>query len=404
MNLRHLERSVLVVDDDRFVLRTAAVLLKRMGYAHVLTAENAEAALGSITSTASPPVGLVLSDLNMPDVDGVELLRRFDELGYRGDIILCSGEDEQMLSMAVNLARARNLSVLGSITKPIRFETLSVLLANDPKTEVPSKRGTWQSVTAEMLEGAIETGELEPWFQPKIDIARKEPVGVEALARWPNSAWGPIFPDAFIPVAEEYGLIDRLTFQLVEKTVLLRDEWRTQGVDLKIAVNISMDSLHNLDFPSLLEDALKGISSVDGFELEVTESRLMENLVRPLDVLLRLRLKRITLSIDDFGTGYSNLIQLRDLPFDEIKLDRSYVQGAVGAGRSKAILESSVEMAKKLGMVIVAEGVETLEDWNRMEQLGCDQVQGYFVARPMPGDQVVDWVTNWPQQRKRLFR
>ena len=135
----------------------------------------------------------------------------------------------------------------------------------------------------------------------------------------------------------------------------------------------------------------------------MTESRLMEDLVRPLDVLLRLRLKKITLSIDDFGTGHSNLTQVRDLPFDEIKLDRSFIQGAAESDKSRQILESSVEIAKRLGLRIVAEGVETLDDWKLVEELGCDEVQGYFVSRPIPGDEIPEWVANWPELKKTLF-
>ncbi|MEW7981448.1 MAG: EAL domain-containing protein [Candidatus Sedimenticola endophacoides] len=129
----------------------------------------------------------------------------------------------------------------------------------------------------------------------------------------------------------------------------------------------------------------------------------MEDLVRPLEVLLRLRMKRVRLSIDDFGTGHSNLSQLRDLPFDELKLDRSYVHAASNGERTGVILESTVEMARKLGMTIVAEGVETLDEWMRVKQLGCDQVQGYFAARPMPGDQIPGWIASWPETRARLF-
>jgi len=180
--------------------------------------------------------------------------------------------------------------------------------------------------------------------------------------------------------------------------------WQKLGVNLKIAVNVSMDSLYDLSFPERVASYLSD-HNVDpsSFQLEVTESRLMEDLVTPLDNLLRLRLKKITLSIDDFGTGHSNLSQLRDLPFDELKLDRSFVQGAAHDKRARSLLESSVEIAKKLDMEIVVEGVETIEEWQRVEVLGCDVVQGYFVSRPLPGGDIPAWIEQWPEQCKSLF-
>ncbi len=181
-------------------------------------------------------------------------------------------------------------------------------------------------------------------------------------------------------------------------------QWRAQGIDLKIAVNISMDSLHSLDFPQRLDEV---VSSSGGdlcnMLLEITESRLMANQIAPLDVLLRLRLKKVRLSIDDFGTGYSDLSKLRDLPFDELKLDRSYVHAAEDEKRAAAILESSVDIARKLSMTVVAEGVETLDDWHRMERLGCDQAQGWFIAQAMSGDQIPSWVKSWPRTCMELF-
>lgn len=395
--------SVLIVDDEAFVLQATAFILRRLGFEHVLTVESATEALDRL-ETAEPPVGLILCDLNMPNVDGVELLRRFDERGYRGDIILFSGEDSRTLSMAENLARARNLSILGAISKPLRSDELSALLAKrGALRDLPSQK-TSRLVSPESLRAAITAKELEPWYQPKIHVSSKRVVGVEALIRWPSKTEGMIFPDAFIPVAEKHGLIDAMTFALIEKVIVTAASWQAQGLELTIAVNVSMDSLYELAFPDLLGNHLRAAPNVAAsLQLEVTESRLMEDLVRPLDVLLRLRLKKIKLSIDDFGTGHSNLSQLRDLPFDELKLDRSFVQSAARDPKAKTILESTVDLAKKLGMTIVAEGAETLEDWQRVEQLGCDQLQGYFVSRPMPGADIPGWVASWPGRCASLF-
>ncbi len=403
MNTKEFHNSVLVVDDEPFVLRTTEQVLHSLGFEHVLIAENVTVAV-EIIASAEPPVEIVLTDLNMPDADGLELLRYFDETGYSGYIILFSGEDSQTLAMAETLAKARSLTILGAIEKPIRKERLLRLLAGYAGPGQGAKRRIKDSsITPEMLEEAIERGEIVPWFQPKIRVADRIPVGVEALARWPNSAHGPIFPQDFIPVAEEHGLIDRLTFSIIAQAARIERQWRQQGIELKVAVNLSMESLYDHGFPDCLERVVKDAGGdLEHFQLEVTESQLMEDLVRPLEALLRLRMKKIRLSIDDFGTGHSNLNQLRDLPFDELKLDRSYVSNSDNE-RTKVILESSAEMAKKLNMTIVAEGVENIEEWRRVERLGCDQVQGYFAAKPMPGEEIPAWIEAWPEMRRILF-
>jgi EAL domain-containing protein (putative c-di-GMP-specific phosphodiesterase class I)/FixJ family two-component response regulator len=396
---------VLVVDDEPFVLRTTAAVLSRLGCTHVETSDNVADAL-KLMSTTKPTIGLVICDLNMPGVDGLELLKRFDEMAYCGDILIISGEDAQTLKMAEALAHARGLSVIGSIAKPIQAEALSNILSQLSLHQRNTKKASAESmaITPEMLASAIEAGELKPWFQPKIEIANRIPVGVEVLARWPESSIGPIFPDTFIPVAEAHGLIDMLTFSLVEQAIKIDQGWRQQDIVLEMAVNISMNSLYDEGFPDKLEKhVLKACGSIDQIKLEVTETQLMEDLVRPLEALLRLRMKKVKLSIDDFGVGHSNISQLRNLPFDELKLDRSYVHSSVNEERTNLILESTVEMGKKLDMSIVAEGVETLEDWIRVEQLGCDMVQGYFTARPMPGDEIPSWIASWPRLRNGLF-
>jgi CheY-like chemotaxis protein len=251
-----------------------------------------------LMSTTKPTIGLVICDLNMPGVDGLELLKRFDEMAYCGDILILSGEDAQTLKMAEALAHARGLSVIGSIAKPIQAETLSNILSQLSLHQRNTKKASAESmaITPEMLASAIEAGELKPWFQPKIEIANRIPVGVEVLARWPESSIGPIFPDTFIPVAEAHGLIDMLTFSLVEQAIKIDQGWRQQDIVLEMAVNISMNSLYDEGFPDKLEKhVLKACGSIDQIKLEVTETQLMEDLVRPLEALLRLRMKKVKL-------------------------------------------------------------------------------------------------------------
>jgi EAL domain-containing protein (putative c-di-GMP-specific phosphodiesterase class I) len=172
--------------------------------------------------------------------------------------------------------------------------------------------------------------------------------------------------------------------------------WQDAGLRLHLAVNVSMDNLAALEFPDFVahEADAAGVAA-SSLVLEVTESRLMKNPLAALDILTRLRLKRIRLSIDDFGTGHSSLAQLRDIPFDELKVDHGFVHGACKDASLKAIVEASLGMARQLGMQTVAEGVEDQADWDFLHSAGCDLAQGYFVARPMPAADLPGWIARW---------
>jgi EAL domain-containing protein (putative c-di-GMP-specific phosphodiesterase class I) len=226
---------------------------------------------------------------------------------------------------------------------------------------------------------------------------------VEALVRWRHPTDGLIPPDAFVPAAEAHGLIDALTRAVLTLALTQSSRWRDHGNPLPVAVNITMENLARLDFSELVLEALSGHDLPFGdLTLEVTESRLTQDVRLPMDALTRLRLKGVELSIDDFGTGHSSLAQLRDFPFSELKIDRSFVHGAHAQTTQRAIVAASVEMAHQLGMRVVAEGVEDRADWDFAKLVGCDLVQGYFVGRPMPADALPAWARQWSERVETL--
>jgi EAL domain-containing protein (putative c-di-GMP-specific phosphodiesterase class I) len=232
--------------------------------------------------------------------------------------------------------------------------------------------------SADEVGSAIANGELINYYQPKVSLTTGLPEGVEALVRWQHPRDGLVFPDRFIGVAEAHGLIFDLTRQVIAGSLAAARSWRlATGSALRVAVNVSMDDLANLDFADAVATAaeLAGVPAKE-LTLEVTESRLMHDLRIPLEVLTRLRMKRFRISIDDFGTGHSSLTQLRDMPFQEMKIDRGFVHGAATDPTLRAILEASVTLAKQLGMQIVAEGVEDQADWDLVQRVGCDAAQG----------------------------
>ena len=342
-------------------------------------------------------------DLQMPDIDGVEFVRHLARLGYRGGLVLVSGEDGRILQTVRKLAAAHGIHMLAALAKPVSPEQLRQVLAANASRRAAVPRAARPLQAPEELRRAIAGGELVNHYQPKVELATGALVGVEALVRWQHPRAGLVFPDQFIAVAEEHGLIDALTHAVLTAALHQARLWKDAGLELQVAVNISMDNLAALDFPDVVAQlASEAGVALSNVVLEVTESRLMKDLHAPLDILTRLRLKRISLSIDVFGTGHSSLAQLRDIPFDELNLDRGFVNGAAGDASLRAIVEGTLAMARHLGMKSVAEGVEERVDWDFLRTLGCDVAQGYFIARPMPGGDLPGWRAGWELRRGEL--
>ena len=245
---------------------------------------------------------------------------------------------------------------------------------------------------ATALQRAIERREIRLEYQPKLSLRTGSVSAVEALARWQDPEWGVVEPTIFVSLAERAGLIDALTETVLEAALQQWLIWRDQGKLLNIAVNISALSLRNVDFPDFLQHlCLVAGVPCEQITLELTEGAT-QHVVRLLDNLTRFRLKGMGVALDDFGTGYSSLLQLRQLPFTELKIDQCFVGDAATADESRLIVKSVIDLAHALGLTAVAEGVEDAETLQLLAELGCDEVQGYHVARPMkPGD-LVPWL------------
>lgn len=395
--------NILILDDEPFMHKLLIRMLDNLGFTSVSACDNGHTALALIDNMNDDSPNLILLDLNMPEMDGLEFVRRLVERHYTGSLILISGEDERMQQAAEKLAIAHKVTVLGHLHKPTSREGLAALIGKWKPIQQGAPRAAKKVYDAEAVRTAIANGELVNYYQPKVDVATDRVVGVETLVRWRHPQDGMVFPDQFIAVAEAHGLIDDLTRVVLSNALAQARLWQDAGLTLQVAVNLSMDNLSSLDFL----DMVVGLATRAGvlpetMELEVTESRLMEDLRMPLEILTRLRLKRFRLSIDDFGTGNSSLAQLRDLPFDELKIDQSFVRGACSNKKLQAMFDASLGLAKQLGMVAVAEGVEDQADWDFVRKAGCDIAQGYFIARPMPAADLPAWIESWNGRMKLL--
>lgn len=392
----------LLIDDDPFALRLLQQQLLQLGRTTVTLCHRVQEAM-DLLAQHFDSIDLVFCDLQMPGIDGVEFVRHLGRVGYQGDLVLVSGEDNRVLQTVQMLVQAHGIQLLGALAKPVSTERLREVLAAQASRRVQAQRPQRRPYGADALRQAITGSQLVNHYQPKVEMASGALVGVEALVRWQHPTVGLVFPDQFIGVAESHGLIDELTWAVLTAALQQARLWQDAGLALGMAVNVSMDNLAALDFP----DRAAGLAHAAGVPLsmlmlEVTESRLMKDARSALDVLTRLHLKRIGLSIDDFGTGHSSLVQLRDVPFDELKLDRSFVHGSATRAELSAIVEGTLAMAQQLGLKSVAEGVEDRADWDFMRSRGCDVAQGYFIARPMPAGDLPAWCANWEQRRAGL--
>ena len=394
---------IMVLDDEPFMLKLLARMLTNLGFASVSTCDNGRGALALIDNIQSP-TDLILLDINMPEMDGVEFVRHLVEHHYRGSLILVSGEDERILQSVEKLVRAHKITVLGHLHKPVTPERLSRLIElciPPPEGLINTAKKTYGRAE---LAAAIANGELVNYYQPKVTVATREVVGLETLVRWRHPTDGLVFPDQFVGMAEQCGLIDDLTRVVLSQALPQARAWQDAGLSLRLAVNLSMDNLVSLSFLDYVVDlTTRAGVAPQQLVLEVTESRLMQDRRVTLEILTRLRLKRFRLSIDDFGTGNSSLAQLRDIPFDELKIDQSFVHGAWDNDTQLAMVDASVGLARQLGMETVAEGVEDRADWNFLRQHHCDVAQGYFIARPMPAEDFPLWLADWEQRREHLM-
>ena len=250
------------------------------------------------------------------------------------------------------------------------------------------------------LQRALDAQRLRMVYQPKVSLRDGGLRQVEALVRWEDPELGPVKPSQFVPLAEEHGLIHELT-QWGLRTILKQWlDWRDQGLDACIAFNISALSVQHLDFPDLVERMCRALGvPTDRLVLELSEGAT-QPLVKLIDALTRFRIKGIGLAIDDFGTGYSSLMQLRQLPFTEVKIDQAFVADVAYSRDSRLIIQAVTELAHGLGLTATAEGVETIDQLRVVRELGCDCVQGYLVSAPLEPGALKDWICKfrraWP--------
>jgi EAL domain-containing protein (putative c-di-GMP-specific phosphodiesterase class I)/FixJ family two-component response regulator len=392
--------SVVAIDDDGDICELISATAEARGLSCTATT-SATTFLAALT----PVTSLIMIDLIMPGMDGVELLRQLGKQKCKANIVLISGVGKRIMEAAQELAQAHGLLTVGHLQKPFRVTELEEILENHGQSSADPVSPSNSTVIVDdaELRDAIEFEQFVLHYQPQIEIGSGHIVGLEALVRWQHPERGLIFPDNFIFRLEELGLIDSLGWIVANRGLLEISRFKDgSGVTPTLSLNVSVSSLADLKFPDSMASliARQGVPA-EKVILEITETGLIEETSRTLDVLARLRMKRVHLSIDDFGTGYSMMQQLQNIPATELKIDRSFVSNLDGSDSNRVMVQKTIEIGHGLGMKVVAEGVETREQLEFLRANGCDIAQGYFFSRPLSPNDLLGWLDSYRSHRAR---
>lgn len=395
--------SVLVVEDHDFQRETLVAMLQRLNARTIHAAAEGQGALDVLATNS---IDLIISDIDMPGVDGLEFMRLLAESGYRGSVIIVSGIESVLLTATEAMTKAYGISLLGVISKPVTRAALSRLIVRHarPMPQLKEKTTSARAFSLEEILRALDADQFEPFFQPKVELTTRRVVGAEALARWRHPKHGIVPPIRFVKPLEDAGKIDELMWVMLKKGAAFCSTLNATGVESSIAINLSIRSLNNVQLAQQIAEIVKGCHlKPSQICLEITESAATTNLAAALENLTRLRMKGFTLSIDDFGTGYASMEQLTRIPFSELKVDRTFVANAGTNEAARLVLKSSLQLARDLSIDSVAEGVETQPDWELLQELGCDLAQGYYIAQPMEAAAYLRWMRGLARDATSVF-
>lgn len=382
-------KRLLILDDEPTVAMTVARIAERHGF----TVRLSESPREFFHDVARFAPSHIIIDLLMPGMDGVEVLRNLAAVGCHANIIMMSGMGAKVLESAQRAGLERGLRISGILPKPFKPAELRALLDADADRALLSRATEADGeVSLGELEAALRTDQFVLHYQPKIHLATGRVAGVEALVRWQHPTLGLLLPQRFLPLVEQAGSMDLLTYRVIETGLSWFAE-AGRGNELTMAINISGGSLTDVIFTDVLSEQC-ALLKIDPARiiLELTESTATRRSADTLDILTRVRLKGFKLSIDDYGTGYSSMSQLAQLPFSEIKIDKSFVAAMLNSGEAHKLVASTIGLGNALHLLTVAEGVENEQQLRALTELECEQAQGFHIARPMDGAAVREWL------------
>jgi EAL domain-containing protein (putative c-di-GMP-specific phosphodiesterase class I)/CheY-like chemotaxis protein len=382
---------VLAVDDQRFQRRVLASQLRQLGATEVLEADDGIEALALIDAHPND-IALIVTDIDMPSMDGLALLRQIGKRIPHVPIVVHSALDGQLLRSVEAMSRAFKVNLLATISKPATEESLAAAIEHARIAVTGSRPGRALQFDSDALSLALHGNQLEPWFQPKVRLTDGMPSGAEVLMRWRHPDHGILLPGAFIESLENSPLLRPSTLMLSARAAQVLGAARTDAA-FTLGINVSPRLLGDPDFASTLANTIidRG-GAPENITLEVTERTIASCEGSALENLTRLRMRGFGLSIDDFGTGYSSLAQLTQAPFSELKVDQRFVSALGHDPRSEDLVRTTLDLAQRLGLYTVAEGVETEAQRQLLLEFGCEAAQGFLFAKPMPVFQWLSWM------------
>ena len=396
MDIAHLH--FLVAQADPAQRRALVDLLGQLGASRVTDVPDGHLALQTLEAGLAPAVNVAIVDLALPGMDGLELIRRLGQVQVPARLVVTGAQPADLLFSVETLAEAYGVELLGVIARPVSAAKLKPLLDNYSPLARPPRKPGGPRFTFQQIGIGLQKRQFEPFFQPKIELATGQVKGLEAFARWRHPEHGVLGPASFMEALEESGRIDFLDWSMIELSVERCRWFQEQGIPVPISLNIAPETLAHPAFVRQIGAALERHKVLpDYITFELPESSVLNTDPDFIERLVRLRMMGFGLAIDDYGTGRSNLQLLARIPFTELKIDRSFVDGASKRRPLGTVLRSCLNLAHSLDRMSVAVGVETRQDWDFLQSLGCTYAQGYHIANPMEATAFPAWLADWRQ-------
>ena len=385
----------LVVEDQEFQREALIRLLRTLGAEAVYGAEDGLAAL-QVIRDPDRPVDIVISDLSMPGMDGMEFLRNLGEIGARVSVILLSALDPPLLASIANMALAYRVRLLGVLGKPAAAAKLTPLIEQHRATSASPDQQPEAAFSFAEIAQAWADNEFEPWYEPRVHLETGAVRAMHACARWRHPTLGVLEPDRFLPSVKARGLQDDFVWLMLQKSAAQCSAWRAQGLDLTVAAALDFASLAELKMaPRIRQIAINEELEPRCMVLGVREGALNAEVARALENLARLRVDGFGLSVEDFGGGPMELEQISRVAFTELKIHSAFVTGVHQREAARAGLAVALELAQQLRLETVADGITDKEEWKLLREWGCDLAQGPFISQALPADRVPGWVARW---------
>ena len=399
MEIAHLPHlHILVAQADSAQRRALVDMLGQLGASRVTDVADGHLALQALEAGLAPPINVAIIDLDLPGMDGLALIRKAGEVKSPARLVITGAHPPDLLFSIESLAQSFGIDLLGAIASPVSAASLKPLLDNYTPLARAARKPGGPRFSFQQIGIGLQKRQFEPFFQPKIELATGQVKGLEAFARWRHPEHGVLGPASFMEALEESGRIDFLDWSMIELSVEHCRWFQEQGIPVPISLNIAPETLAHPAFVRQIVASLERHKVTPTYiTFEIPESSVLNTNPDFIERLIRLRMMGFGLAIDDYGTGRSNLQLLARIPFTELKIDRSFVDGASKRRPLGTVLRSCLNLAHSLDRMSVAVGVETRQDWDFLQSLGCTYAQGYHIANPMSAPAFPAWLADWRQ-------